>query len=226
MDQQRLIAILKEDDGGKFSAFANLLKESNKKFNLTSVCDDEGIFYRHFLDSLAGEEFFFKGASVAEVGSGGGFPSVPLKILRDDLQFTLIESTGKKCNFLNEVVDKLGFGGVKVLNIRAEDAGKNEGLRENFNVCCARAVAGLNTLAEYCLPLVKVGGRFIAYKGDCAQELENALHAVKILGGEVEKVVEYQLENCGKRTLIIIRKIKNTPPQYPRGQGKERKNPL
>ena len=225
MDTARLYALL-NGYSDKFSMFKELLKEHNKMYNLTSICDDEGIYFKHFLDSVAGEEYFFKGAAVAEIGSGGGFPSIPLKIVRDDLKFTLVESTGKKCNYLNTVVDKLKLSGVKVLNMRAEDGAKHRELREKFDICCARAVARLNTLSEYCLPYVRVGGRFIAYKGDCEEEISEAANAFKLLGGEIEKVVRYELENCGKRTLIIVKKVCATPLLYPRGQGKERKQPL
>lgn len=226
MDVERLKTLVSVEFGQKFSAFAELLKAYNKMYNLTSVLDDEGVFYKHFLDSVVGEEYFFYGANVAEIGSGAGFPSVPLKIIRDDLKFTLIESTGKKCNFLKAVVDKLSLNGVKVLNIRAEDGAKQLEHRQRYDVCCARAVARLNTLAEYCLPYVKVGGRFVAYKGDCDGEIEDAKRAIKILGGEIEKVDRFELENCGRRTLVIIKKTAPTPSKYPRGNGKERKNPL
>ena len=194
---------------------------------LTAICDDEGIYVKHFCDSILPEKFFPQGASVVEVGSGAGFPSVPLKIVRDDLSFTLIESTGKKCAFLNTVVDNLSLNGVKVLNIRAEDGGLMQNLREKFNVCTARAVAALNTLCEYCLPFVKVGGRLIAYKGDCADELEKSRGAIKILGGEIERIENYELPcNGGKRTVVIIKKVGATPLKYPRGRGLERKKPL
>lgn len=226
MDTARLHSLLREEYAAQFYTFKKLLQEHNKMYNLTAVCDDEGIYYKHFLDSVAGEEFFERGAKVAEIGSGAGFPSLPLKIIRDDLNFTLIESTGKKCNFLNAAVDKLGLKGVQVQNIRAEDGARNAKLREKFDVCCARAVASLNTLAEYCLPYVKKGGRFIAYKGDCTDEIEGAKNAIEILGGEIENIVRYELENCGKRTLIIVKKVSATPKKYPRGNGKERKQPL
>ena len=226
MDFKELKNSIKSDKSGRFAQFCGLLKEYNKKFNLTGVDDDEGIFYKHFLDSAAGVEFFPENAKVCEIGSGGGFPSVPLKILRDDLKFTLVESTGKKCGFLNIVKGELGFKNFEVLNIRAEDGAKNPLLREKFDICCARAVAQLNTLSEYCLPYVKVGGAFIAYKGDADGEIEAAKNAVKVLGGEIENIVRYNLENCGKRTLVIIKKVKNTPSKYPRGLGKERKSPI
>ena len=226
MDFERLNCLLKEDYKDKFEVFKQLLQEHNKMYNLTAICDDVGIYFRHFLDSIAAEEYFDKGADVIEIGSGGGFPSIPLKIVRDDLKFTLVESTGKKCNFLNTVVDKLKISGVQVKNIRAEDGSRDPGMREKYSICCARAVAALNTLCEYCLPYVKVGGKFIAYKGDCEEELKEAENAIKILGGELEKVVRYEIENCGKRTLVIVKKARSTPKIYPRGQGRERKQPL
>ena len=185
------------------------------------------MYIKHFFDSIQPQKYFPKGAKVVEIGSGGGFPSVPLKIIRDDLSFTLIESTGKKCEYLRHVVDKLGFSGVQVLNIRAEDGGKDKNLREKFDVATARAVARLNTLCEYCLPFVKIGGRFIAYKGDADDEINESLNAIKTLGGEIEKIEKYDLpEGFGKRTVIVIKKVKSTPEKYPRGRGLERKKPL
>ncbi len=226
MNIEKYVKAIKEDCFEKFEILKNLLIESNKKFNLTAICDDEGIFLKHFLDSVAGESYFMKGASVVEIGSGGGFPSLPLKIVREDLSFLLVESTGKKCIYLKEAVDKLALGGVQVFCGRAEDAAKEEKYREKFDVAEARAVARLNTLAEYCIPFVKVGGRFIAYKGDCDEEIEEAKRAIKILGGEIEHVEKYNLPNGEKRTLVIVKKVALTPRNYPRGQGKERKSPL
>ena len=226
MDWEKYLDEINNAYSHKFNEFFTVLSEKNKICNLTSITDEKGVKFKHFLDSAAGEFLFPQGAHVVEIGSGGGFPSIPLKILRDDLSFTLIESTGKKCNFLNEIVDKLGLSGMNVLNIRAEDGARDKNLREKYDVACARAVARLNTLAEYCLPFVKVGGLFIAYKGDAAEEIKSAGKALKVLGGEVEKVIEYELPECGTRTLVSVRKVKHTPTEYPRGQGRERKNPL
>ena len=210
-----------------FDNFEQMLVEKNKICNLTAISDHEGINYKHFLDSVVGESYFPLNSEVVEIGSGGGFPSIPLKLIRDDLKFTLIESTGKKCAFLNEVVDNLSLNCVQVKNIRAEEGAHDKNMREKFDISCARAVAQLNTLCEYCLPFVKVGGRFIAYKGESSEELKQAENAIKLLGGELEEVVNYELpKNNGKRSLIIIRKIKSTPEKYPRGQGRERKSPL
>lgn len=211
----------------KFGQFKNLLLDYNEKCNLTSLTDEKDIFYKHFLDSCAGESLFSKDARVIEIGSGGGFPSVPLMIIREDLKFTLIESTGKKCEFLKSVVDKLDLNCEQVFNIRAEDGAHSENLREKFDFACARAVARLNTLCEYCLPFVKVGGNFISYKGTADEEIKEAENAIRVLGGKIEKIINYELpENMGKRTLIVIKKVCATDKKYPRGNGKERKNPL
>ncbi len=211
----------------KFELFKEILKEYNKKCNLTAICDEKEVYIKHFFDSIKPQKYFSTGAKVVEIGSGGGFPSVPLKIVREDLNFTLIESTGKKCEYLKHVVDKLGFKDVQVLNIRAEDGGRDKKLRERFDAATARAVARLNTLCEYCLPYVRLGGRFIAYKGDADEEIKESENAVKILGGEIETVEKYDLlEGFGKRTVIVIKKVKETPEKYPRGRGLERKKPL
>ncbi len=227
MDTQRYISLIQGEFGEKFALFAELLTEYNEKFNLTSVLDEKGIFYKHFLDSVLPESLFSEGARVAEIGSGGGFPSIPLKIIRKDLSFSLIESTGKKCVFLRTCVDKLGLDCVEVINSRAEELSVDKNYREKFDICCARAVARLNTLCEYCLPFVKTGGKFIAYKGEAGEEISECGNALKILGGEIERAVEYELpEGYGKRTAVVIRKIKSTPEKYPRGRGLERKRPL
>lgn len=211
----------------KFEKFRDILTDYNEKCNLTAITDKKEVYIKHFLDSVVPEKLFPLNAKVIEIGSGGGFPSIPLKIVREDLDFTLVESTGKKCTYLEETVRLLGLDRVKVLNIRAEEGGRKENLREKFDIAEARAVAELNTLCEYCMPFVKVGGLFIAYKGDREEEIEKAKNAIEILGGKIESVHSYELpEDCGKRTVIAVRKIKKTPEKYPRGRGLERKKPL
>lgn len=211
----------------KFEQFRALLLEYNEKYNLTAITEEKDILYKHFLDSALGEGFFEKGARVAEIGSGAGFPSIVLKILRPDLKMDLFESVGKKCEFLKVVVDKLGFFEMNIYNIRAEDAAKKEIFREKYDHVTARAVARMNTLTEYCLPFVKVGGSFIAYKSGDLTEIKEAESAYKILGGTCERVEKYTLpEGYGERTIAVIKKKKSTPSKYPRGQGKERKSPL
>lgn len=209
----------------QFEELFSLLVEYNKRYNLTSITDRDGVYAKHFLDSVVGEKYFDEGAKVCEVGSGGGFPSLPLKILRDDLQFTLIESTGKKCEYLKAAASKLKLDGVEVKNIRAEEGARDESMRERFDICTARAVARLNTLCEYCLPFVRVGGRFVAYKGDADEELNEAQNAIKILGGQLGTVEKFEI-NGEKRSLIVINKVSSTPEKYPRGRGLERKKPI
>lgn len=211
----------------KLEIFRALLLEYNQKYNLTAILEEKDVYYKHFLDSAAGVDLFQRNAKVAEIGSGAGFPSMVLKILREDLSFDLFESVGKKCEFLRVVVDRLELQNVHIYNIRAEDAAKDGKFREKYDCVTARAVARMNTLCEYCMPFVKVGGKFIAYKSGDKTEIEEAKNAYKILGGKLSEVYEYELpEGYGERVLAVVEKTKNTPPKYPRGQGKERKNPL
>ena len=215
-----------EENREKFERFYEMLAECNAKYNLTAITEEKEVYLKHFLDSLAGEPFLFEGARVVEVGSGGGFPSVPLMLVRSDLHFTLVESTGKKCDFLRAVINEFGLNAT-VKNARAEDCGKDPSLREQFDVCIARAVARLNTLSEYCLPLVKKGGCMLAYKGNAEEEIFEAKHAISLLGGGKTEEFPYELpEGYGNRTLVRIHKEKPTPEKYPRGQGKERSKPL
>lgn len=210
----------------KFEKFHSLLLEYNEKFNLTAIIEEKEVRYKHFFDSLSAKNLIPPQKTVLEVGSGAGFPSVPLMIAREDLNFTLMESVGKKCQFLQTIVDNFSFN-AKVINARAEDCAKKEEFRESFDCVVARAVARLNVLCEYCLPFVKVGGTFLAYKGDSVEEVIEAERAIRILGGKLREVYTYDLpEGMGKRTIVVIEKIKNTPEKYPRGQGKERKSPL
>ena len=211
----------------RLEKFRKMLLEYNEKYNLTAILEEKDVYYKHFLDSAAGVDLFFENAKVAEIGSGAGFPSMVLKILRDDLNFDLFESVGKKCEFLRAVVENFAFDGVHIYNIRAEDAAKDKNFRESYDIVTARAVARMNTLSEYCLPFVKVGGKFIAYKSGDTTEIKEAETAYKTLGGKLKKVYDYELpEGYGARVLAVVEKVKNTPTRYPRGQGKERKNPL
>jgi 16S rRNA (guanine527-N7)-methyltransferase len=211
----------------KFNCFYELLKEYNAKYNLTSILEEEDVFYKHFLDSAAGEFLFPQGARVLEVGSGAGFPSLALKILREDLSFTLVESVGKKSEFLRVATERLRFSNVEVKNERAETLAHDFAYREKYDVVCARAVARMNTLSEYCLPFVKKGGIFVAYKSGDEEELEESKRAIGMLGGKLQENIVYELpKNFGKRSLIVVKKEKYTPAQYPRGNGKERKKPL
>lgn len=219
--------IVFEEKREEFEKFRALLLEYNEKYNLTSITEEKDIYYKHFLDSVIGERFFKEGARVCEIGSGAGFPSIPLKILRPDLKLDLFESVGKKCAFLQAVVDNFQFKDVHIYNIRAEEAAKSVDFREKYDHATARAVARMNTLSEYCLPFVKVGGSFIAYKSGDTTEIDEAKSAYKILGARLKGIETYALpENYGERSIAVIEKIKTTPMKYPRGQGKERKQPL
>lgn len=210
----------------KFNVFFELLTEYNKRYNLTAITGRSEVYVKHFLDSAAGEFLFPENARVLEVGSGAGFPSLVLKILRPDLRFTLLESVGKKCEFLRVACDKLSLADVEIVCARAEDEAKTA-RRENYDAVCARAVARMNSLCEYCIPFVKKGGSFIAYKGGDEGEIEESKRAISLLGGKIEKIYRYELpENVGKRTLVLVRKEAHTPSKYPRGNGKERKSPL
>ena len=215
---------LTEKQQSLFNDYFDILIEYNNKFNLTAITEKQEVINKHFVDSsLACGKVC--GKFVLDVGSGGGFPAIPIKIIKDDINLTMLEATGKKCEFLKAVVKELGLTNVSVINGRAEDIAKDIKFRENFDTVTARAVARLNTLCEYCMPFVKVGGIFLSLKGDAEEELKEAQNAIKILGGKVKENYLYELEGA-KRALITIEKIKNTDKKYPRGNGRERKNPL
>ena len=216
--------LLNSEQEEKFEKYYELLVFYNEKFNITTITDKEEVYIKHFVDSVLSVDKL-KSGNLIDVGSGGGFPAIPIKIMRDDIDVTLLEATGKKCTFLQVVIDELGLKNIRVINDRAEIKAKDENFREKFDICSARAVARLNTLCEYCMPFVKVNGTFVSYKANAEEEILESENAVKILGGKVDKVYNYTLEDA-KRTLVFIRKIKNTDKKYPRGNGKERKNPL
>ena len=218
---------LNDEKKKKFEKYSALLKEYNDKFNLTSILEEEQIKIKHFLDSCLYVDKFIHNAEIIEIGSGGGFPSIPNKILREDLNFTLLEATEKKCEFLSVVVKELGLKNVKIINGRAEELGNKKEYREKFDYSIARAVARLNVLAEYCMPFVKVKGKFVAYKGNAEEEIKEAKSAIDTLGGKINNVYEFSLpKDEGIRNIIEIEKIKNTPAEYPRLNGKIKKKPL
>ncbi len=215
---------LTDEQVEQFILYRDLLKEYNEKFNITAITDDTEIVKKHFIDSLMGNSLL-EGESLIDIGSGGGFPAIPIKITNPNLKVTLLEATEKKCSFLRIVIEKLNLKNINVVNGRAEELAKNINFREKFDMCSARAVARLNTLSEYCMPFVKKGGYFISFKGDYEEELREASTAISVLGGKLKEVKAFELFDF-KRGIIKIEKIKNTPNQYPRGRGKERKNPL
>lgn len=210
--------------------FESRLLETNQVMNLTAITDPDEMMKKHYWDSIypVSKGIFPQNATVVDVGCGGGFPSMPLKLARPDLQMTLLDSLQKRLTFLDGVMEGLSLNGIRTLHARAEDAGRDPALRGRFDIAVSRAVAELSKLCEYCLPLVRVGGALIAYKGASAdEELERAQNAVKVLGATVEKVFHYTLPGEeDKRAIIVLRKIKQTPKQYPRQPKQIKDKPL
>ncbi len=213
----------------KFDLYKKLLLEWNEKMNLTAITDDEGIAIKHFADSISVLPLIEnKNASLIDVGTGAGFPGIPLKIANDGFKVTLLDSLNKRITFLEEVKKELGITNLDCIHSRAEDGGRNADLREKFDYCVSRAVARLSVLSEYCMPFVAVGGYFISLKGpDAAEELAEAQKAISVLGGKVEKVVEITIpESDLKHCAVVIKKIKSTPKAYPRKAGTAAKKPI
>lgn len=214
----------------KFDRFYNLLEEWNYKIDITKIVEPEEVYIKHFLDSLLilKSGLIEKNQKIIDIGTGGGFPGIPLKLYNDTLSLTLLDSLKKRINFLDEVITDLDLSNIEAIHGRAEELARKEGYRESYDIATSRAVANMSTLLEYSLPFVKVGGFFIAMKGpNFKEELKEATGAIKVLGGMLDKVIEYQLPNDqGSRSLIIFRKIKNTPHRFPRAGGKPRTKPL
>lgn len=214
---------LKENQYEQFQKFFELLAEWNEKMNLTAITDESGVALKHFADSLSLLNFVDipQNSSLADVGTGAGFPGVVLKIARPDIKLTLIDSLNKRLVFLGEVCAQLGIE-AELIHSRAEDGARDEKLRESFDFVASRAVARMNVLSEYCLPYVKVGGAFCAMKGAQAnEEFKESLNAINTLGGKLENKYFFELpENGGERAIAVVRKVKNTPQKYPRQSGK------
>lgn len=214
----------------KFQMYTDMLLEYNSFMNLTAITDPYEIKIKHYLDSLTllGENKLTEGCRVIDIGAGAGFPSLPNAIVREDVSFTMLDSLGKRVNFLNEVAKKLELENAGAVHLRAEDGGRDKNYREGFDVAVARAVADLAVLSEYALPFVKVGGYFLAMKGTApAEEIDRAKKAIKTLGGQIEKVSEINIEPLSlNHTVVVIKKIAKTPQIYPRKAGTPSKNPL
>ena len=226
---------LTEEQLTQLDTYASMLVKTNEVMNLTNITDDEGIAVRHFIDSLTlvpyiraeQEKAGRKELSIIDVGTGAGFPGVVLKIAMPELRLTLLDSLNKRLNFLNEVSSALGLTGVKTVHGRAEDAGRNKALREKFDISCARAVANLPVLCEYCLPFVVKEGAFLAMKGNVDEEEQASVKAISTLGGKKEKTDKFLLPGTDmNRSIVVVRKVRPTPPQYPRQAGKPSKSPL
>lgn len=210
----------------KFEKYYDYTIKINQQFNLTAITEKNEFAIKHFLDCALAENFLPKNATVVDIGAGAGFPSIPLKILREDLTIVMVDSLNKRVNFLNEVISLLGLKNISAVHARAEDFAKQKG--EYFDVSIARAVANLSTLSEYCLPLTKVGGMFLSLKGQAGQEeVELAQNAITILGGKLERVEYQKIEEIDSdRCFVLIKKIKPTLAKYPRGKNLPRLKPL
>ena len=214
----------------QFIKYYELLIEWNKVMNLTSITQYDEVLKKHFVDSLSiNKELCVKDLkSVIDIGTGAGFPGIPLKIVFPHLEVVLLDSLNKRVKFLDAVIDELGLKGIKAIHGRAEDFAREKDYRGNFDVCVSRAVANLSSLSEYCLPYVKVGGYFIPYKsGKIEEELKEAKNAIFLLGGTLEKEVKFTLSQTDmERSLLFIKKVKNTPKTYPRKSGLPTKEPI
>lgn len=212
----------------QFATYYNLLVEWNDKINLTRITEPQEVAIKHFADSLTLLKHYNipQGAKVIDVGTGAGFPGIPLKIARPDIQLTLLDSLNKRLVFLQEVADSIGIE-AEIVHARAEEAGRKEEYRERYDVAVSRAVARLNTLSEYCVPYVKVGGAFVVMKGpELSEELQEAKTAINTLGGKVNNVQEFAIPDGSNRTIVVIDKVSPTKDKYPRHGSKIKSKPL
>ena len=217
---------LSQKQKNQFIQFYEFLVEKNKVMNLTGITEFEEVLTKHFLDSLACVKAI--DMTIMDIGTGAGFPGVPLKIAFPHLEACLLDSLKKRVNFLEESFELLGLEGIKAIHGRAEEYAKNKEYREKYDLCVSRAVSNLATLSEYCLPYVKTGGTFISYKsGTVQEEAEEAEKAINILGGQVKDITYFKLPDSEiDRSLVIINKKKSTPGKYPRKAGTPLKEPL
>lgn len=227
---QELGITLEQSQMDAFLKYYELLVEWNSFMNLTAITEFKEVCIKHFLDSLSLVKVMdcHQELTLIDIGTGAGFPGIPLKIAFPELKITLLDSLGKRVKFLNEVISQLGLKDIEAIHGRAEDYAKPSALRESFDICVSRAVANLATLSEYCLPYVKVGGSFISYKSEkIAEEKELAEKAISLLGGKIDSQNEFMLPFSDiYRNLFIIRKAKETPKKYPRKAGLPSKEPL
>ena len=219
---------LTEEQIINFFEYMNLLLEWNEKINLTAITDVNDIILKHFIDSMTIVKYLKENNTMIDVGTGAGFPGIPIAIMREDVKITLLDSLNKRINFLNEVCSELKINNIDTIHGRAEEAGQNKQYREKYDIAVSRAVANMTTLSEYLIPFVKVGGICICMKGsEIDHELEQAKFAIKELGGKIEKVEKFNLPDSDiERNIVIIKKIKPTPNKYPRKAGMPSKMPI
>ncbi|MEG1257090.1 16S rRNA (guanine(527)-N(7))-methyltransferase RsmG [Clostridium sp.] len=213
-----------------FIKYKELIKEWNQKINLTAITEDEEIIKKHFIDSIKVFEFPYvkEAKSIIDIGTGGGFPGIPMKIVKSNSSMVLLDSLNKRINFLNEVIDQLELNDIKTIHGRAEDFAQDEMYRQSFDLAVSRAVANLTVLLELCLPYVKVGGYFVALKGpSIEEEIKTSTVALRVLGGVIEEIIEVDIEGSDlKHNLLVVKKVKDTPKKYPRKAGMVTKNPI
>jgi 16S rRNA (guanine527-N7)-methyltransferase len=221
---------LSKEQYEKFIAYMKLLQEWNEKVNLTAIVEDEEVIKKHFIDSMKAlkREEVKKANTLIDVGTGAGFPGLPIAIMKGDINVTLLDSLNKRVNFLNTVINELALSNVITIHSRAEDGARDNKLREKFDIATSRAVANMSVLSEFCLPYVKIGGSFIALKGPSVdQEIKESMMAIKALGGELLDVCEVNIEGTELRhNLVVVKKIKECSKSYPRKAGLITKNPL
>lgn len=221
---------LSEKQLQQFLSYYEMLIEKNKVMNLTAITEKEEVIDKHFIDSISFNKAMdvTKSLKILDLGTGAGFPGIPLKIAYPNLEITLLDSLNKRIKFLDEVIEALGLEGISTIHGRAEDYAKQVSYREQFDICVSRAVANLATLSEYCLPYVKEGGCFISYKsGSVEEELEQSKKAIFELGGKVKEVIAFTLpETDIERTFVVIEKVRKTPKKYPRKAGLPSKEPI
>ena len=212
----------------QFEKYMELLKEWNKKLNLTEIEDDREIVIMHFIDSISIVPYISnENIKIIDVGTGAGFPGIPLKIVNPKNDITLLDSLDKRIKFLNEVINAVNITQISAIHGRAEDFGANPVYREKYDIAVARAVSNLPVLLEYCLPFVKINGIFIAMKGSNTEEFDNCNKALDILGGKIEKIEKMELPFTNiERNVVVVRKFRQTPTKYPRKAGKPSKEPL
>lgn len=219
-----------EDKLKKLMAFMKIMLDWNKNVNLTAITDEREVFIKHFLDSATclSTGYIKEGMQLIDVGTGAGFPGMPVKILMESLDMTLLDSLNKRVSYLSEVIKKLELKDTKAVHARAEEAGSSKAHRESYDIVLSRAVAAMNVLCEYCIPFAKVGGFFLCQKGpDVGEELKEARAAIRTLGGEVREVKEFGLPFSDiKHNIIIIEKVSATPSKYPRKPGKPSASPI